>query len=155
MRTPSIRILLVDDFAPWRRLVPAILRGKPELQVVGEASDGAEAVRKAQELQPDLILLDIRLPRLNGIEAALQIRHLAPRSKILFVSESDSVDVAKEALRAGGSGYVIKSDAGAELLAAVEAVMLGKGFVSGRLGSAMATEESRDRTLSRGSILLP
>ena len=139
LRTSSIRVLVVDDFAPWRRLVP-ILLNKAELQVVGEASDGLEAIREAEELQPDLILLDIRLPKLNGIEAAYRIRGVAPKSKILFVSESDSVDVAKEALRAGGSGYVIKSDAGAELLAAVEAVVRGKGFISGRLADALTTQ---------------
>lgn len=133
MRIPIVRVLVADDFAPWRRLLHSILREKPELQVVCEVSDGLEAVQKARELQPDLILLDIGLPILSGIEAARQIRIIAPKAKILFVSENYSIDIARGTLSAGGCGYVIKSDAGSELLAAVEAVFLGKQFVSARL----------------------
>jgi CheY-like chemotaxis protein len=92
-----------------------------------------EAVQKAQELQPDLIVLDIGLPTLNGIEAARQIRTQAPQSRILFLSENPSWDIAKEALRSGGSGYVIKSNAAGELLPAVEAVLQGKPFLSSGL----------------------
>ena len=144
-----IRILVVDDFAPWRRLVPTMLRNNPELVIVCEVSDGFEAVQKAQELQPDLILLDIRLPKLNGIEAARRIRNLAPKSKILFVSENYSAELATEALRSGGSGYVIKSDAGSELLAAVEAVILGKQFVSSRMASQFSAGVTNTRVLDR------
>lgn len=139
MRKPSIRILVVDDFAPWRRLTQTMLREKPELQVVCEVSDGLEAVRKAQELKPDLILLDIGLPTLGGIAAARRIRDLVPTSKILFVSENYSVEIAREALNTGGCGYVIKSDAGSELLAAVDAVIRGKQFVSARLAGQLST----------------
>jgi DNA-binding NarL/FixJ family response regulator len=133
LRTSIIRVLVADDFAPWRRLLPTILREKPELQVVCEVSDGLEAVQKARELQPDLILLDIGLPSLNGIEAARRMRKLSPKSKILFVSENYSMDIARETLAAGGCAYVIKSDAGSELLTAVEAALLDKQFVSARL----------------------
>jgi DNA-binding NarL/FixJ family response regulator len=133
LRIPLVRVLVADDFAPWRRLLHTILREKPELQVVCEVSDGLEAVQKARELQPDLILLDIGLPTISGIEAARRIRSIAPRAKILFVSENYSIDIARGTLSAGGCGYVIKSDAGSELLAAVEAVFLGKQFVSARL----------------------
>lgn len=104
------------------------------LCVIGHVTDGLEAVQRAEELQPDLILLDIGLPRLNGIEAARQIRCVSPRSKIVFLSQIHCPDVAREALGTGARGYVIKSDAGAELLAAVEAVLLGKQFASKRLG---------------------
>jgi DNA-binding NarL/FixJ family response regulator len=134
LQTPSVRVLVADDFAPWRKLLHSILQEKPELKVVCEVSDGLEAVKKARELQPDLILLDIGLPSLSGIEAARQIRTIAPKAKILFVSENYSMDIARSTLSAGGCGYVIKSDAGSELLAAVEAVFLGRQFVSARLG---------------------
>jgi len=125
-----MRILVVDDYQPWRGFVCLTLGVHPELQVVGEVSDGLVAVQKAQELQPDLILLDIGLPTLNGIEAARRILRLSPRAKILFVSENHSVDIAIEALRAGGSGYVVKSNAASELLPAVNAVLQGRRFVS-------------------------
>jgi DNA-binding NarL/FixJ family response regulator len=92
--------------------------------------DGFEAVRKAAELQPDLILLDIGLPFLNGIEAARQIRKLAPESKIIFVTQESSADVVEEALSSGAMGYVVKAEAASELLAAVEAVCQGRQFVS-------------------------
>src|SRR5271169_2638586 len=99
-----VRILVVDDFEPWRRFVLSMLKQNPEFQVVGEASDGLEAVQRAQELQPDLILLDLGLPRLNGIETARRIRQNAPNSKILFVSQESSPEVAEEGLRLGAWG---------------------------------------------------
>jgi CheY-like chemotaxis protein len=100
------------------------------LRVVGFASDGLEAVLKTEALQPDLILLDIGLPELNGIEAARKIRNAAPESKILFLSQESDFDVARAALNAGGHGYVVKSDAEDELIAAIEAVMEGRPYVS-------------------------
>jgi DNA-binding NarL/FixJ family response regulator len=125
-----MRILVVDDYEPWRRFVCSTLGNRPELEVVGELSDGLEAVHKTQELQPDLILLDIGLPTLNGIEAARRMLQLTPQPKILFVSENHAADIALEALRAGGSGYVVKSNAASELLPAVNAVLEGRRFVS-------------------------
>jgi len=133
-----VRILIVDDFADWRRYVLEKLQGNQGLQVVGVASDGLEAVQKAGELQPDLILLDIGMPRLDGIAAARRIRTVSPKSKILFLTQELDADVAREALSAGGHGYVVKSDAEGELFAAVEAVLLGKTFVSPRLGDHAA-----------------
>ena len=133
MQTSLVRVLVADDFVPWRRLLHSILQEKPELNVICEVSDGLEAVQKARELQPDLILLDIGLPTMSGIEAARQIRTIAPKAKILFVSENYSMDIARSTLSAGGSGYVIKSDAGGELLPAIDAVFLGRRFVSARL----------------------
>jgi DNA-binding NarL/FixJ family response regulator len=131
--TSSIRVLVVDDFEPWYRFVSTMLREQPELEVIGQVSDGLEAVEQAQELQPDLILLDIGLPRLNGIEAARRIREISPTSKILFASQNRSPDIAEEALSAGAGGYVVKSDGASELLAAVMAVLEGKRFVSASL----------------------
>jgi DNA-binding NarL/FixJ family response regulator len=120
----------VDDFPSWRHFVLEKLRENGNLRVVGVVSDGLEAVLKAEALRPDLILLDIGLPRLDGIEAARQIRKLAPESKILFLSQDLDPEVARAALSLGARGYVVKSDAESELLAAVDAVMLGKKFVS-------------------------
>jgi len=128
--TASFRILLVDDFEPWRHFVASMLMTKPELQVAGEASDGPEAVQKAVELKPDLILLDISLPTLNGIEAARQILKLVPESKIIFLSQESSPEIIEEAMNVGASGYVVKMMAGTELLTAVESVLLGGTFVS-------------------------
>jgi DNA-binding NarL/FixJ family response regulator len=129
LETSSVRVLVVDDHEPFRRFVCSTLGKNPELQVIGEVSDGLEAVHKVEELQPDLIVLDIGLPTLNGIEAARRIRKLAPESKILFVSQESSADVVQEALRLGALGYVVKSHAGSELLAAVEAIRQGRQFV--------------------------
>jgi DNA-binding NarL/FixJ family response regulator len=111
--------------------------------VIGEVADGLEAVQKAQELQPDLILLDIGLPTLNGIEAAKRIQQVSPRSKILFVSENRYPDIAEEALSTGAGRYVLKSDAASELLPAVKGVLEGKRFVSARLaGHAPLTRDT-------------
>jgi DNA-binding NarL/FixJ family response regulator len=126
----SVRVLVVEDFEPFRRFVCSRVEDSSELQVICVVSDGLEAVQKAEELQPDLILLDIGLPNLNGIEAARRIRKLSPQSKILFVSQESSADVIEEALSLGAMGYVIKSRAGSELLVAMEAVRDGRQFVS-------------------------
>jgi chemotaxis response regulator CheB len=107
-----VRVLVVEDFVGFRRVISSIIGKRRDLQIIGEVSDGLEAVRKAEELQPDLILLDIELPMLNGIEAARQIRRLAPKSKILFLSQESSADVVQEALSFGALGYVVKAHAG-------------------------------------------
>lgn len=130
-----IRVLIVDDYEPWLHYVSTTLQKEQELQVIGEVSDGLEAVQQAQELQPDLILLDIGLPTLNGIEAARRIGEVSPASKILFVSENCSADIAEEALNTGAGGYVVKSDAAADLLPAVDAILKGKRFVSASLAA--------------------
>jgi DNA-binding NarL/FixJ family response regulator len=131
MSSSTIRILVVDDYEPFRRFVCSTLGERPGFQIVGEASDGLAGIRQAEELQPDLILLDIGLPTLNGMEAARRIRKLAPDAKIIIVSQESSADVVQEALSLGASGYVVKTRAATELLAAVEAVLMGKHFVSG------------------------
>jgi DNA-binding NarL/FixJ family response regulator len=136
----SVRVLVVDDYEPFRRFVCSTLKQRPALQVIGEVSDGLEAVQKAEELQPDLIVLDIGLPTLNGIEAARRIRKLSPESKILFISQESSADVVQEALSLGGSGYVLKAGAGSDLLAAVEAVRQGRQFVSSVLSGHNLTD---------------
>jgi DNA-binding NarL/FixJ family response regulator len=127
------RILVVDDFEPFRRFVRSTLQVGPGLQVIGEAADGLEAVQRAQELQPDLIVLDIGLPKLNGIEVARQVCKLCPRSRILFVSQENSGEVVHGALATGAKGYVHKIDAGRELLIAVSTILKGEQFVSSSL----------------------
>jgi DNA-binding NarL/FixJ family response regulator len=134
----SVRVLVVDDYEPFRQFVCSTVGKIPGLQIVGQASDGVEAVRKAEELQPGLILMDIGLPSLSGIEAARRIRKLAPMSKVLFLSQETSRDVVQEALRLGESGYVVKAHAGSELLAAVEAVLQGEQFVSSGVANVFA-----------------
>ncbi len=144
----AARVLLVDDFAPWRDRVLEKLRENHNLRVIGVASDGLEAVQKAEELQPDLILLDIGLPSLNGIEVARQIRKLSPKSKILFASQESSADVVQGALGTGAQGYVLKSDAGRELLEGVNAVLRGEQFVSGRFAGRGYSVRVYDEKLS-------
>jgi DNA-binding NarL/FixJ family response regulator len=150
----SVRILVVDDYEPFRRFICSTLKKRPALQIVGESSDGLEAVHKAEELRPDLIVLDIGLPSLNGIEAARRIRKLSPESKILFISQESSADVLEEALALGALGYVVKADAGSELLEAVNTVLRGDQFVGKRFSGhdfvgasdAIASEEFRTKS---------
>jgi len=150
-----VSVLVVDDFEPFRRFVASTLAQKLELQIIGEISDGLDAVHRAGETQPNLILLDIGLPTLNGIEAARRIRDLSPTSKILFFSENRSGDVVEEALSTGAVGYVAKSDAARELLAAVEAVLQGKQFVSSCLFAHQIDGDQLTRKHASGRSLAP
>jgi DNA-binding NarL/FixJ family response regulator len=127
---PVARILIVEDFPDFRRFICSTLGESLDFRVIAEVSDGLEAVQKAAELKPDLILLDIGLPSLNGIEVARQMRSLVPESKIIFLTQEYSADVVQEALSLGARGYVTKTEAQADLFAAVEAVLSGKTFVS-------------------------
>ena len=132
LATSSIRVFVVEDFEPFRRFFKSILQKQPGVQIICEVSDGLEAVQKAEELQPDLILLDIGLPGLNGIEVARRIRTLSPGSKILFVSQESSSDLVHEALATGAWGFVVKTDAQRDLLTAVNVVLRGEQFVGRR-----------------------
>ncbi len=123
---------MVEDWEPFRKFVCSLLRKRPEFAIVGEVTDGLEAVHQAQLLHPDLILLDIGLPSLNGIEAARRIRKLSPESKIIFASQQSSTDVVAEAFGTGAHGYVVKTDAASELLDGVSAVLRGEQFVGRR-----------------------
>jgi len=157
-----VRILFVDDFAPWRHLVIAKLRDNCGLRIVGVVADGLDAIQKARELQPDLILLDIGLPKIGGIAVTRRLLNVAPNSKILFVSRDLELGTAQVALNEGGHGYVVNSDADKELFAAIEAVMMGKRFLSSRLVSQASEDEGDSRgtgqlckaTISPATLLL-
>lgn len=135
--TSSIRVLVVDDYEAWRRFACSTLQKQPQVELVAEVSDGLEAVQQAEQLQPNLILLDIGLPTINGIEVARRIREVSPNSKILFISENRSREIVEKALNTGAAGYVLKSDAATELLTAIKAVLEGKRFVSAGLAGQM------------------
>jgi DNA-binding NarL/FixJ family response regulator len=129
-----IRVLVVDDHEPWRRLVISELLKKPGCEIVGEVDDGLEAVDSAVRLAPDVILLDIALPSLTGIEVARRILAAVPDSRILFLSAHISPAIVEAALAAGARGYVVKMDAGQELQVAIDAIMQERQFISARLG---------------------
>jgi DNA-binding NarL/FixJ family response regulator len=149
-----IRILIADDFNDWRCQVRLLLLSRPEFQVIAEASDGSEAVQKAEDLKPDLILLDIGLPKLNGIEAARRIRQRSPGSKIVFLSQTSDLDVVRAALGTGALGYVHKTDAGRELLPAMDAALRGKQFFSSSLrGHEASASPGEEKAPHRHEVL--
>src|SRR5215470_11253879 len=118
-----IRILVADDVVEWRVGIRSILKARPEWQVIGEAGDGMEAVQRTAELRPDIVLLDIGMPLLNGIEAAQRIRQVSPSSRIIFVTQNDGRESMTAALAAGAEGYVLKASAARDLLPAIETAM--------------------------------
>ena len=145
----SLRILVVEDFQPFRRLICTALQRRAEFQTI-EAADGLEAIQKAEALQPDLILLDINLPKLHGFEVAKQIRSLAPDARLLFMSQESSADIVRKALSLGAHGYIQKLSAGTDLLPAIDAVLGGQRFVS----SSLAFTEPADAPAPRRHEIL-
>ena len=145
----EFRVLVVEDYEPFRRFVCSTLSKKPDLQIVGEVSDGLEAVLKVRELRPDLILLDVGLPTLNGIEAARRMRELSPTSRIVFVSQESSTEVVEEAFRVGALGYISKMQAGMDLLAAVDRGLSGFRFVSEGLARPFPSELAGNQPTTR------
>ena len=136
LRKAILRVLIVEDHEPMRKYIATKLRGKLQLRIVAEVAGGVDAVQKAEELRPDL-------PRLDGIKATRHIQKLHPKSKILFMTENCSPDVAEEALRSGGLGYVLKSNAEEDLLPAVDAVLRSKRFISfGLAGTLLRSRRS-------------
>jgi DNA-binding NarL/FixJ family response regulator len=125
-----VRILLVDDHPVVRHGLKALLGLQADWTVVGEAGDGLEAIEEAKRWRPDVVVLDISMPKLNGLQACRQIRNDVPEGEILIVTQHDSPQMMQEAMRAGARGYVVKSNAGRDLLAAVEAVSQHRPFTA-------------------------
>ena len=124
------KILIVDDFLPWQRFVLTMFELETDFKIISVASNGLEAVQKAMELQPDVILMDVSMPGMNGIAATRQIRLLSPASRILFLSAHRSSDLIQATFDAGGSGYILKCDSNSDLIPGVRAVLLDRQFVS-------------------------
>ena len=131
---PSTRILIADDYDSWRRQIRLLFQARPQWRIVAEVSDGSEAVQKAEEFKPDLIILDIGLPKLNGIEAARRIRQLSPKSKIVFLSQNNDPDIMQAALSTGALGYVCKEYSESDLFAC---------YRSGSAGQAICKQQHK------------
>ena len=130
---PEVRILLADDYEPWRQCVSSLFLKHPEWKIIAEVSDGIEAVQKCQELSPDVVLLDLSLPEISGVEAANRIRQRTPATKIVFITAYNDSDVMQTVLRSRAEGYVLKWEITTDLVAAVETALCGGTFVSKRL----------------------
>ena len=144
-----LRILIADDHEVARHGIRALLEGHPGWEVCGEAKDGRETVELAESLKPDLILLDIGMPNLNGLEATRQILATSPEAVILILTMHDTDHVVREVLRAGARGFLLKSDAGRELVAAVEALQRQRTFFTNRV-SQMVLDGYLDRGTGDG-----
>ncbi len=135
-----LRVMVVDDHALFRRGLEMVLGGEPDLDLVGEASDGQEAIEKAQELMPDVVLMDVRMPRRSGIEATAQIRDLLPHVKILMLTISDEESDLYDAIKAGASGYLLKEIPIEEVAHAIRSGLAGQSRISPSMGSKLLTE---------------
>jgi DNA-binding NarL/FixJ family response regulator len=143
-----LRILIVDDHAVVRRGVRSLLESRPDWEIAGEATTGREAVEQAGRLQPDVIVMDLSLPELNGLDATRQILKESPRSEVLVLTMHHSEELARDVLQAGARGYVLKSDADQCLIAAVESLGSHRPFLT-----STVTEFVLDDYLSRGDSL--
>ena len=133
---PATQILVVDDFLPWQCFIQQMFESETDLKIIATAADGLEAIQKATELQPDVILMDVSLPKLNGFEATRHIRMLSPASLILFLSEHRGPDLIEAAFKAGAWGYVLKADSNSDLFTGIRAILRGQQFVSHSLKDA-------------------
>ncbi|MEO7836683.1 MAG: response regulator transcription factor [Acidimicrobiales bacterium] len=136
----AIRVLIADDQALFRRGLHVVLGSEPGIEVVAEAENGEEAVERARELAPDVVLMDVRMPRLNGIEAARQIRAEVPTTKILMLTVSDEEDDLYEAIKAGANGYLLKEISVEEVAESIRAVALGQSLLSPSMASKLLSE---------------
>lgn len=151
----SIRVVIVDDHALFRRGLELVLSEEPDIKVVGEAADGIEAVHRAEEMTPDVVVMDVRMPRSTGIEAARRIRERLPDTKVIMLTVSDNEEDLYAAVKAGASGYLLKEISIEELADAVRAVARGHSLISPSMASKLLSEfnalvqqaEERHRTL--------
>jgi DNA-binding NarL/FixJ family response regulator len=158
---PALRLLIADDHEIVRKGFRAILEAQPECEVVGEAADGRRAVEMVKELKPDIVVLDISMPSLNGLEATKQILKTRPQTKILVLTMHESDSLIREVLDAGARGYILKTDAGRDLVSAVDALRRNKTFFTSRVAQMILdgylkgdvqpeeTEKARDRLTPR------
>jgi two-component system, NarL family, response regulator LiaR len=130
LSNPAIRVLVVDDYMPWRGFVALVLSDHPQFRIVAEADSGITAIQKTIELKPEVVVLDIGLPDMNGIMVAEEILKFAPTTRIIFLTENTSRDIVQAALSTGAQAYVVKSSASRDLTAALDAVMIRAYFVS-------------------------
>ena len=149
-----IRILLADDHAVLRAGLRALLGAQEDLEVVGEASDGAEAVRLTQKLRPDVVVMDIGMPGVNGIDATARIKRDLPAAKVLILSMHDDQGYLRQVLRAGASGYVLKKAADTELLAAIRAAVRGEIFLDPALAKALVDEVMEPKVAAGEALAL-
>jgi DNA-binding NarL/FixJ family response regulator len=136
----TIRVVIVDDHALFRRGLDLVLSEEPDIKVVGEAADGIEAVHRAEEMAPDVVVMDVRMPRSTGIEAARRIRERLPDTKVIMLTVSDSEEDLYAAVKAGASGYLLKEISIEELADAVRAVARGHSLISPSMASKLLTE---------------
>jgi two-component system response regulator NreC len=141
-----IRILLVDDHVLVRQGFKMILSAQPDMQIVGEAANGREAVEAGEKLQPDVVLMDVTMPELNGIEATRRLVTASPRTRVLALSMHKDAVYVREILRAGARGYLLKDSADADLIAAVRSVAKGEGYLSPAVSDAVLTDYRRHVT---------
>ncbi len=135
-----LKVLIVDDHALFRRGLQMVLDGEPDLQVVGEAADGNQAIERAQELVPDVVLMDVRMPRRSGIEATRELRRLLPHVQIIMLTVSDEEADLYEAIKAGASGYPLKEISTDEVPEAIRSVVAGQSRISPAMASKLLTE---------------
>ncbi len=141
-----IRILLADDHVLVRQGFKMILSAQPDMQIVGEAANGREAVEAGEKLQPDVVLMDVTMPELNGIEATRRLVTASPRTRVLALSMHKDAVYVREILRAGARGYLLKDSADADLIAAVRSVAKGEGYLSPSVSDAVLTDYRRHVT---------
>jgi DNA-binding NarL/FixJ family response regulator len=153
----ALRILIVDDHAVVRRGVRSLLESQPGWEIAGEATTGREAVDLAKRLQPDVVVLDLSLPELNGLDATRQILKHSPRSEILVLTMHHSEELARNVLQAGARGYVLKSDADQSLIAAIESLRQHKPFLTSTitefvLDDYMRRADAQDEGVARDTV---